>query len=69
MRQCPRCGGSMTAQAVSELKPRGCLTVIFYIILLCIPVLGWIALFFLLRGRKSRLRTYFVCNSCGYSRG
>jgi hypothetical protein len=69
MRQCPRCGGPMTAQAVSVLQKRGCLTVVFYLILLCIPVLGWIALFMLLRGRKSQIHTVFVCNYCGFRQG
>jgi uncharacterized OB-fold protein len=63
---CPKCGGEMQMQAVAETNKRGCLTVLIYIILLFIPIIGWIALFMLLRGRKSKTVTYAVCQSCGY---
>ena len=63
---CPKCGSEMQAQAVSEIKKRGCLTVLLYIILLFIPIIGWIALIMLLRGRKSQTKTYMVCPKCGY---
>ncbi len=63
---CPKCGVEMNAQVTSEMKKRGCLAVLLYIILLCIPVVGWIALFSLLRGKKSKLVTYMVCPRCGY---
>ena len=63
---CPRCGGQMQIQAVSEIKKRGCLTVLLYIFLLCVPIAGWIALFMLLRGRKSKTVNYAVCQKCGY---
>lgn len=64
--KCPKCGSeNVQVQAVSEMKSRGCLTVLLYIILLCIPVIGWIALFMLLRGRKSKTITYAVCQNCG----
>ena len=65
---CPKCGGTMRVQAVSEVHKRGCFTVLLYLILLCIPILGWIALFCLLRGRKSTTETYGVCQSCGYKK-
>lgn len=63
---CPKCGSEMQAQAVSELKKRGCLMVLLYIVLLCIPIIGWIALIMLLRGRKSKTTTHMVCPKCGY---
>lgn len=63
---CPRCGGEMQVQAVAEIKKRGCLTVLLYIVLLCVPVIGWIALFMLLRGKKSKTVSYRVCQACGY---
>lgn len=45
--RCPWCGSpNVHVQAVSEVKQRGCFTVLLYLILLCIPVVGWIALFF-----------------------
>ena len=63
---CPRCGGNrIQIQAVSELKKRGCFSVLLYIILLFVPVIGWIALFMLLRGRKSKTASYAVCQDCG----
>jgi hypothetical protein len=63
---CPKCGSkNIQIQVVSEMKKRGCLTVLFYILLLCIPVIGWIALFALLRGRKSEQHSEAVCQSCG----
>ncbi|HIR03148.1 MAG: hypothetical protein U0M23_03815 [Acutalibacteraceae bacterium] len=64
---CPNCGGSeFTMQAVAEMQKRGCLTVLLYIILILIPVIGWIVLAFLLRGRKSKTVTYAICQKCGY---
>lgn len=65
--RCPRCHSeNVQVQAVSEVKRRGCFTVLLYIVLLCIPVLGWIVLFALLRGRKSKTSTYAVCQNCGH---
>ena len=68
MMSCPKCGHGMQVQAVAEVKKRGCLTVLFYIILLFIPIFGWIVLFLLLRGQKSKTVTYRVCQFCGYQR-
>jgi cytochrome b561 len=55
----------MDIQAVAEIRKRGCLSVLLYIILLCLPIIGWIALFMLLRGRKSKTVSIAVCQSCG----
>lgn len=64
---CQRCGSNnVQVQAVSEVKSRCCLTVFLYLVLLCIPVLGWIALFLLIKGRKSKTVSYAVCQNCGY---
>lgn len=63
---CPKCGGEMHAQVISEIQKRGILTVLLYIVLLFVPIIGWIALFMLLQGRKSKTVTYAVCQSCGY---
>ncbi len=65
---CPKCGNAdVVFNTVSEQKRRGILTVLIYIVLLCIPVLGWIVLFSLLRGRKSKVKNVCVCKLCGYS--
>ena len=64
---CKKCGSlDFTTNSFSEVQQRGCLTVILYLILLCIPILGWIVLFSLLRGRKSKIKTIRVCNRCGH---
>ncbi len=64
---CKKCGSmDITTNSVSEVQRRGCLTVIFYLILLCIPIIGWIALFSLIRGRKSEIKTICVCNLCAH---
>lgn len=36
---CPKCGSpDVSVQAVAEQKKRGCLTVLMYIVLLCLPI-------------------------------
>lgn len=63
---CPKCQSmNVSVQAVAEQKKRGCLTVLLYIFLLMLPVVGWIALFCLLRGRRTQTKTYAVCQNCG----
>ena len=63
---CPKCGNQMQIQAVSEVKRRGIFTVLLYLILICIPVIGWIILISLLRGQKSQVKMLAVCQMCGY---
>jgi len=64
---CSKCNSSnIGVQAVAEHKKRGCFSVLLIIILACIPVLGWIALFMLLRGGKSKTISYALCQNCGY---
>ncbi|MBQ7128581.1 MAG: hypothetical protein IJO19_01155 [Clostridia bacterium] len=64
---CPKCGSNnVNFQVVGETKKRGCLTTLLYIVLLIIPVIGWIALFKLIRGKKSKTNSYMVCQDCGY---
>ncbi len=66
---CSRCGSpNVLVTPVSEQRPRGCLLTLFYIFLLLIPIIGWVALFMLIRGRRSRTVTYAVCQSCGKRR-
>lgn len=63
---CPKCGNLMQIQAVSEVKRRGFFTVLLYLVLICIPIIGWIILIGLLRGQKSQTKTVAVCQTCGY---
>lgn len=63
---CPKCGNQMQIQAVSEVKRRGFFTVLLYLFLILIPVIGWIILINLMRGQKSQMRTLAVCQTCGY---
>lgn len=66
---CNRCSSqNVIVTPVAEQRPRGCLLTLFYIFLLLIPVIGWIALFMLIRGRRSRTVTYAVCQTCGHRR-
>ena len=63
---CPKCGNQMQIQAVSEVKRRGIFTALLYLILILIPVIGWIILISLMRGQKSQVKTFAVCQTCGY---
>ena len=65
VRTCNLCHVPLQSQLVTETPRRGVLEVIFLIVLLCVPVIGWIALIILLRGRKSVTRTVMYCPSCG----
>lgn len=64
---CKRCGGThIITTPVAEMDKRGCLSTLLKIILLFIPIIGWIALFSLIRGRKTKTRLVSVCQDCGY---
>ena len=64
---CKRCNEEMQMQTATQTKKRGFFTILLYIILLFIPVVGWIALFALLAGsRKQEAVTFAVCPRCGY---
>ena len=64
--KCHRCGAEMTMQTVAETKRRSIFTILIYIILLFIPIIGWIALFKILGGsKKQKAVTYAVCPNCG----
>ena len=63
---CPKCGSQMQIQAVSEVKRRGFFTVLLYLFLILIPVIGWIILINLMRGQKSQVKMLAVCQTCGY---
>ena len=63
---CPKCGNQMQIQAVSEVRRRGFFTVLLYLFLILIPVIGWIILISLMRGQKSQTKMLAVCQTCGY---
>lgn len=64
-RICPKCGGAMVIQTVSESRKTGCLTIILYFIL-AITILGLLILIPLALRRKTETVTYAVCQECGY---
>ena len=64
--RCKKCDEEMIMQTVSETQRRSIFTILLYIILLFIPIVGWIALFLLIAGKgKQRGVTYAVCPRCG----
>lgn len=66
---CKKCGTEMEISTVSETKHRNPLVIIVYIILLFIPIIGWIALFKILGGsKKVKAVTFAVCPKCGYKK-
>lgn len=64
---CKKCGSNnVNVQAVNENQRRGCLSTLIYLALLCVPIIGWIALVMLIRGKKSKTKSFMVCQDCGY---
>ena len=65
--RCPRCGGTnVTVQTVSEMKKRGCLSILL-MLLIAFTIVGipFLIIWVILRGRKSVTKTYAVCQTCG----
>ena len=66
---CRKCGAVMQVQTATQTKHRNPLVFVVYIILLFIPIIGWIALFKMLGGsKKLKAVTFAVCPKCGYRR-
>ena len=64
---CKKCGAEMEMTTVSQTKHRNPLVILIYIVLLFIPIIGWIALFKILGGsKKLKATTFAVCPKCGY---
>ncbi len=64
--KCGRCGSPMEVQMVPVTRRRSCFTMLIYVVLLFIPIIGWFALFAMLRGsRKIGSQAYAVCQNCG----
>lgn len=71
---CSKCGSSDISFSLAlEDKKRGLgegcfLTTVVVILLLCIPVIGWILLFAMFFEKKGTVNvTYALCNNCGNS--
>nr|DAO66829.1 MAG TPA: RNA polymerase-like protein [Caudoviricetes sp.] len=63
---CKKCGSeNVTVQAVAEQKKRGCLASILWIILTLLTC-GLIILIPLLIRKGSKVKSYAVCQDCGY---
>lgn len=64
--ECPKCGNTDIAiNTYQEMKPRGCITVILYI-LLAITILGLLIVIpLMLRGKSGKTVTTCVCKNCG----
>ena len=66
---CPKCGDTMIVQTTSQTARRSIFTILIYIILLFIPVIGWIALFKILGGsRKTKSVSFAICPTCGHKK-
>ena len=66
-RTCPRCGGPMTTQIVSESRKSGCGTILLYV-LLALTIFGLLIVIPLALRKKTETVTYAVCQRCGYQR-
>lgn len=64
---CPKCGGRMQIQTVSESRKAGCLTILLYV-LLAVSLLGLFILIPLMLRKKTETVTYAVCQSCGFKK-
>ncbi len=63
-RICPKCGGEMQVQSVSEGKKTGCITTMFYILLAC-TIIGLLIVIPLMLRKKDEVHTYAICQRCG----
>jgi len=64
--ECPKCGNNDIAiSTYQETKPRGCLTIVLYL-LLALTLLGLLIVIpLLLRGKQSETVTTCICKKCG----
>jgi Ca2+/Na+ antiporter len=66
---CEKCGSNnVNVQVTNEHISVGCLGAIGYLILFCIPIIGWIALFHLIVRRRNKSRDFVVCQNCGHKK-
>lgn len=64
-RTCPKCGGLMTIQAVTESRKSGCGTILLYV-LLALTIFGLLIVIPLTLRKKTETVTYAVCQRCGH---
>ncbi len=71
---CPKCGNENISFSIAlEEVPRGTgegcfLTYIFMVMLIFIPIIGWILLYAMItEKRKTKGVTYCLCSQCGYN--
>lgn len=70
-RCCPRCGSTnyeIVSMTEGDIKPRGCLHVLGYLILTFLTCGIWIIIGLLRSGSRGKIRsrTIGVCKNCGY---
>ncbi len=64
-RRCPKCGGPMNVQTVSESRKTGCFTIFLYV-LLALTIFGLLIVIPLALRKKTETVTYAVCQRCGH---
>lgn len=64
---CPNCQSNDTYPISDEMNLIGCAKVVFYLILLFIPIIGWIAIYQSIKStkRKKESVSYRKCKKCG----
>lgn len=63
---CPKCGSDrVTVQTVSEQKGRSCLGALMWVFF-AICTCGLILIIPLLTRKKSKTKTYAICQNCGH---
>ena len=65
---CPKCGSSNTKVQLITTNKAGCFTVFWYV-LLAITIVGIpiMIIILLVKGNKTKVNRYCVCQSCGYN--
>lgn len=62
---CPQCGSHDIIYKTADRETKsGCVTLLQYIILLLIPIIGWIAIYQLLKKKNGKEKTG-ICQNCG----
>ena len=62
--KCPKCSSTNVSEAAVQKRSVGCISIILYGLLVCIPVIGWIVLVYLLVSNKSKTVYTYLCRDC-----